>query len=164
MPCVKPVPPDNLAALLEAVNETRKLAHTNNIVGHVLIGLSVLGAIGVAALAYVSGSQTPNFWSEYRPAIVFAAFLPTVISIAEKSLKPAEWEAWYARKALALEAILRHIHSANPPEGTPASNGALPTSIIDWWNKVDEEFEKTRPNWGVRESMESENAKKALSR
>lgn len=150
---------ENLAALIDAISDARRLARQNCIFGHALVFLSVLGAVGVGMLAYSTGSkEASGTLDNLRLLFLTLALLPTLVSMAEKALKPAEWEAWYARKALALEAILRHARSDNPTKGGPTSDGALPTAMVNWWNNVDNEFEKSRPSWGIPEALEAKAA------
>lgn len=150
---------ENLPALVYAIALARKNERLNCLAGHGLVLLSVIGSLGLGLLAYAE-SQKDGWFFDWRVAFILLALLPTLVSIAEKSLKPSEWEAWYARKALALEAILRHSKSANPNGGGPTNSGALPTEIVDWWNNVDNEFERTRPSWGIPESLEANHAKR----
>lgn len=143
----------NIEGLRASIEEARLLASRNGRFGHALVVLSALSAIGVALLAYASGDKSSL--DDVRPVLIGLAAIPSAIAIAEKALRPAAWEAWYARKALALEAIWRHAHHAPSTPEAPD----LSAEQVDWWNRVDEAFEQTRPSWGPRDASDLEASK-----
>jgi len=145
----------NVDGLRAAIDEARGRATRNNRFGHALVAASALSAIGVALLAYASADNSPL--GVLKPLLIVLATVPSAISIAEKALRPAAWEAWYARKALALEAIWRQAHRLAPDSGDTVAR--LSDVQIDWWNRVDEVFEKSRPSWGSRDASDLEIAK-----
>ncbi|CBJ37458.1 exported protein of unknown function [Ralstonia solanacearum CMR15] len=109
--------------------------------GHITVVIAALGVFGSAVTA-VYGQSTSE--SMKLLALVLVA-LPTLALLLEKSYRPSDWESWYARKALALEAIQRH--AAN--EELSETSAQLPRKFVDWWNNVDAKFERTRPRWGL---------------
>lgn len=120
----------------------RCLSWVNSIIGHLTVLIAALGVFGSAVTA-VYGQSTSE---PMRLLALMLVALPTLALLLEKSYRPSDWESWYARKALALEAIQRHVANDQSVE----TSDQLPREFVDWWNNVDAKFERTRPRWGLR--------------